>query len=295
MKKLNQWVKAHPYKALTFAILFTLISACMATVNTVGFWYGMAIYALAGLAWAMVFSRDVSILLALAIATSSIQAAEPPVEAAGAGVAIGVVVICVGGYCVYRVVKFCQTKFPKETTNTNSPPSFIPQTGGESAASWNYGSIGSCDPTLHPGPDLLAVESSATLFTVDIRIDADGNATIGTRATKDAATQNWSDFQAEVASHGIEVTGRPDNSQYFSTNRVPCNSSDAFISFDTTTKTVDLIDAVHPVKLIEIERSRDLQNWTPFIRTRVGSGGRGLRIEDATTTSTMFYRVNVSQ
>lgn len=293
MKKLNQWVKSHPYKSLLFVFLFTVLSACMAVVNTIGFWCGLAIYALLGLAWSIVFSRDVSIVLALAIATSSVQAAEPPVESVG-GVAVGVVVICVGGYCVYRVAKFCQRKFPKESgSSTNSPPSFIPVPDNESAASWNYGSIGSCDPTLTPGPDLLAHETAGTLFGVDVRIDEEGNATVSVSANAES-TQSWAEFQAEVARHGIQITGNPDNSQYFSTNRVPCAPSDIAISFDANTKTVDLKDSGGPVKLIEVDRSRDLQNWSPFLRTRIGAGGRGLRIEDATTTSTMFYRVNVS-
>lgn len=294
MKKLNEWIKAHPYKAIIFVFLFTMLSACMAVVSSVGFWWGMAIYALLGLAWSMVFTRDMAIILAIAISTSSLEAAEPPRDSVG-GVAIGVVVICVGGYCVYRVVKFCQRKFPKETgSSTNSPPSFIPVPDNESAASWNYGSIGSCDPTLTPGPDLLAQDAGGTLFAVDVRIDEEGNATVNTSAAGEVATQNWAEFQAEVARHGIQITGNPDNSQYFSTNRVPCAPSDIAISFDANTRTVDIKDSGGPVKLIEIDRSRDLRNWTPFLRTRVGAGGRGLRIEDATATSTMFYRVNVS-
>lgn len=292
MKALNAWIKAHPYKALLFVFLFTVISSAMAVVNTVGFWCGLGIYALLGLAWSMVFSRDVSIILALSLAAGSIEATEPPVEAAG-GIAVGVVVICVGGYCVYKTVKFCQRKFPKETNGgTNS---FIPVADGESAASWNYGAIGSCDPTLTPGPDLLAQETGGTLFTIDILIDQEGNATVSTSAIGEAATQSWIEFQAEIARHGIQITGNPDNSQYFSTNRVPCAPADVAISFDATTKTVDLKDSGGPVNVIEVDRSRDLQNWTPFLRTRVGAGGRGLRIEDATTTSTMFYRVNVSR
>lgn len=234
------------------------------------------------------------VILALILWTNSLQAAEPPIESVG-GVAVGVVVICVGGFCVYKVVKFCQRKFPKESSNTNSPPAFIPQADGESAASWNYGAIGSCDPTLTPGPDLVMQETSGTLFTLDVRIDDDGNATVGMSADPDAATQNWADFQAEVARHGVQITGNPDNSQYFSTNRVPCAPADIAISFDATTKTVDLKDSGGPVKLIEIERSRDLRNWSPFLRTRMGAGGRELRIQDATTAGTMFYRVNVSR
>jgi hypothetical protein len=293
MKKLNQWIKAHPYKSMLFTFLFVQIAAIMAVVNENGFWCGLAIFVALVVLWAVEFSRDISklsIVLALSISTS-LNAAEP--EASPAGVAVGVVVICVGGYCVYRVVKFCQKKFPKETASTNNPPAFMPQ-GDESAASWNYGSLGSCDPTLTPGPDFLAPETSATLFVVDVRIDEEGSVTVRTSARGEAETQDWIEFQSEVARHGIQITGSPDGSQYFSTNRVPCSAEAVPISFDPDTKTVDLKDSGGPVKLIEVQRSRDLQNWSPFLRTRVGAGGRGLRIEDATTASSMFYRVNIS-
>lgn len=292
MKTLNQWIKAHPYKALLFLSFFELVAASMAVVNEMGFWCGLVLFISLLLFWAITFSLDskLPIILAVALAATSAEAAEPPQTAPG--IAVGVVVICVGGYCVYKVVKFCQRKFPKESTN--SPSAFMPQGDGETAASWNYGSMGSCDPTLTPGSDLLAQDSAGTVFTVDVRIDEEGNASIGTSALGEAATQSWTDFQADVARHGVQITGSADGSQYFATNGVPCSPDDIPISFDAVTQTVDIKDSGGPVRLIVLERSRDLHNWSPFLRTRVGTGGPGLRIQDATTAVSMFYRVTVS-
>lgn len=297
MKSLNAWVKAHPYKAILFACGFCVIAAALPATNELGMRYGIILFVLLLILWAGIFCGDVrklSLLLILAISTSESHAADPPVESVG-GVAVGVVVICVGGYCVYKTVKFCQRKFPKEAGNTNGAHSFVPTADGESAASWNYGAIGSCDPTLTPGPDFLVQETAGLLFAVDVRIDDAGNVTVNTSALSEGGTQGWAEFQAEVARHGIQITGNPDNSQYFSTNRIACTPSDVAISFDASTGTVDMKDSGGPVKLIEIQRSRDLQHWSSFLRTRVGAGGRGLRIEDATTAGSMFYRVNVSE
>lgn len=295
MKKLNQWIKAHPYKAIIFVFLFTLIAACLAVINEQAFWRGTVFGAGVIVFWALIFSRDalkLPAILALAIAVPSTKAAEPPREVSP-GVAVGVVVICVGGYCVYKVVKFCQKKFPKDT-NTNSPPSFSVNGGDESAASWSYGAIGTCDPTLTPEPEFVTSDtSSGTLFTLDIRLDQDGDFTVRMSASGESATQGWAEFQTEVARHGVYVTGSADGSQYFSTNRVPCRASDIPISFDALTKTIEL-RSDNPMKLIEVERSRDLQNWSSFLRTKVSAGAPDLRIQDATTAVSMFYRVNVS-
>ncbi len=303
IKDWNRWGHSHPWKAVLFAVFFTFNACVIGNVNATGFRFFLILLVLGLVALFSIVFRDMKklkttlpVALALIMAFSSVssQAAEPP-QPSPVGVGVGVVVVCAGGYCVYKLVKFCQRKFPKESSNTNSPPAFRPQ-GNESAASWNYGSMGSCDPTLTPGGDLRFVDGVVgTLFTVDLAVDESGGIAMRTSAQiGDAVTQSWTEFADEIARHGVTVTGSPDGSMYYATNGVPCAPEDVLISFDALTGTVEIKDGSGPVKLIEIERSRDLLAWHPFLRTKVGAGGRGLRIEDATTATSMFYKISVS-
>jgi len=302
IKQLNRWVHSHPYKAILFAIVFTFDAAVTGFIDDRLLCYGVLVFIIVLAGWVSVFwwdTRKLGALLIAAMLAASVKAEEPrqePRQVSPVGIGVGVVVICVGGYCIYRISKFCQRKFPKETApNTNASPSVVPGDGGEMAASWNYGSAGSCDPTLEP-PGVVAVDIGApTMFRVDVNIDADGNVQTHTSAVfGEAVTQGWTEFQAEVARHGIYVTGSADGSQFFSINRQPCAAGQIPISFDLTTHVVNIRDGTGPAKLIEVERSRDMVNWSPFLVTKLRAGGRGARIEDASTASSMFYRVKVS-
>ncbi len=302
---LNMWIKAHPYKALGFNWAFMMISTCMVASNEEGCWCGVAVTAVIAAVGGIVVYRDLkklkktlAVLLAFIIAMTATAQEQPP-EAIPVGPAVTVVVLCVVGVCVVLAVPSCKkiaAKLKTPATNAVEQLTGLSPQGDEDAASWNFGDHGSCDPTLPP-PEFAAVTPNGppTVFTVDVRVDEEGNVTTATHATiGEHAIQTWEQFMAEVATHGIFISGLPDNTQYFSRNRVPCRPEDVPISFDALTGTVEIKDGSGPVKLIEIERSRDLQNWSPFLRTRVGAGGRALRIEDATTSASMFYKVKVS-
>jgi hypothetical protein len=203
-----------------------------------------------------------------------------------------VVVICVGGYCVYRLVKFCQKKFPKET-NTNE---LTVRGGEEYGGAWNYGMIGSCyDPQFQAAS---VTETDATTFSLNVLVGQGGTlSTTMSTVSGEGTTQSFEEFQIEVAGHGLWVTGNGDNTQYFSINRVPCVDIECRmgipISFDEDTKSVK-IESDGVMQRVSIERSSNLVNWSPFLITDVAEGG-GFRTIDTTRDEQMFYRVTVLQ
>ena len=307
MKQLNQWMHEHPYKAVGFAVLFTVVATFVGCNDHL--WNaGLAAWGLLVAAWSFIYLRDTRKLAAIlatvmAITSMPVKAAErEPVN--GGGVVIGIVVVCSAGVCVYKMVKFCQKKFPKEkAANTNATPEALTwfssdggtgSGGGRSAGAKNFGDLGSCgaeeQSELYNSEGVMM---PATLFTIDVRMDAQGRVTTQTGATFGTNDiQGWVDFQAEVATHGVQVTGVPGHTSY-ATNGVPCASEDVPIMFDDVTHSVS-IRGTGPSRRCEVERSTDMVAWAPFISVTV-SREAGAQIVDASASGAMFYRVRLSE
>lgn len=234
-------------------------------------------------------------LLALALCALLVipaQAKEPePVFRPAAGVAVGAVVVCVGAYCIYKMVKICQKAFPPKSTNSSS--GFMASAEDEYAAAYEYSSIGSCyvPPDLRHVSPYEDLSSPATTFTLNVMVEPAG-VTTSMSASKEEPTQTWTEFQAEMASHGLFITGRPGLPQ-FSRNGVPCDAALVPLEFDQATGRV-INRTGGDLRRVVIERSPNLVDWSPLLVTDTGVGS-GFKVVDTTGEGQMFYRVSAIQ
>lgn len=227
-----------------------------------------------------------------ALLATPIKSSEPEPEfKPAAGYLAGGAVICIGGYCVYKLYKTCQRLFPK--SSTNSPPSNVSfqAASDEYGMSWNDTSIGSCADI--EGEQFNAASEEVNYIAVlKVTVDNAGTVTSSISAAKSEPdqTQSWDEFKAEVASYGLVVSERGDGTKYYSVNRVPCGPGGVPIVFDEQTKTVVHAGFSGQMRTITIERSKDFQSWTKVMSTTTGYG-TGFRVDDLTRSGQMFYRV----
>jgi len=237
------------------------------------------------------------ILLCVSLVMLPIHAAEPePQFRPAVGYVAGGAVLCLGGYCVYKLYKTCQRLFPK-TKETNGPSASLSfqASGDEYGISWNHTSIGSCVDT--EGDQFNAASDDERYVAVlKVTVDDAGIVTSSISAAKaePEQTQSWEEFRAEVASYGLVISERGDGSKSYSLNRVPCGPDRVPITFNDQTKTVVHAGFDGRMKTIAIERSKDFQSWSPLMSVVTGHG-TGFRVDDLTRSGQMFYRVQVSQ
>lgn len=229
--------------------------------------------------------KTICILLCLVLPTTPIMA--EPVFKPAAGYAIGAVVVCAGGYCLYRIAKFCQRKLPtKKPGETNS--FWFSMEGDEYAAAYEYSSIGSCPPP----PDVNVIThdggSTATTFIINVLLN-NGQPTISMNAVRDS--QTWDEFASEMASHGLFLTGHASYDPQFSRNRVPCAGAEVPVSFEPFTGRV-IHQADEPLVQVKIERSPNLKDWYPLLVTDTAENS-SFGVMDTTVDGQGFYRVSV--
>lgn len=232
-------------------------------------------------------------LLSCSLAASNLRAQEKP-EANAAGVGVAIVVVCVGGYCIYKTIRFCQKKFPKDKlANTNELYSFSGGAGDEYGGSWNHGSLGSCPPDATGKSALLSGTASPTLFVLNVTVESTTSLKIAMASSRNEDSwQSWADFQADVTSHGLTITGRADGSQYFSLNGSPVSAGEVPLRFDTVTGQV-IHDRGGELVSIVIEASTDLENWQRLASV-VHGVGEGFQIADVSGEDKTFYRVLIA-
>jgi hypothetical protein len=229
------------------------------------------------------------ILLCVLLAIPA-QAKEPePVFQPAAGLAVGVVVVCVGGYCIYKMVKVCQKVFPK-STNSNSGFFFYAQAGDEYGGAYEYSSPGSC----YVPPDSLSLQEdltkNPTTFTLGVAVNGGNVTTTMSADASEGSSQDWAGFAAEMATHGLHLTGRAQGDPQFALNGIPCDAC-VPLSFDPLTGRV--IHATGgPLRRVVVERSVNLQDWSPFLVTDVGDGAR-FSVVDTSRSAQAFYRVSL--
>jgi hypothetical protein len=164
----------HPFKVVLFTFLFTIIPALMAVTDERLFYPGLVAFMFFVIVWAIGLWRNnkniVTVLLILGIMAAPLQRAK------GAMIGVGVIVVCVGGYCVYKVVKVCQKKFPPK--DTNAPPESLSLEGEEYGGAYEYSSIGSCwmpaSLNANPYEDLMV---NPTTFTLNVMVEPYGATT----------------------------------------------------------------------------------------------------------------------
>ncbi len=224
------------------------------------------------------------LILTLLLCTNLVVPAKPQ-EAVAVGVTV--VVVCVGGVCIYKVVKFCQKKFPPK--DTNAPPDSLSLDSGEYGGAFEYSSIGSCyvppEVNSFPYEDLL---HAPTTFTLSVLLTNGAIATTMSADATEGTAQSWSEFQAEIASHGLLLTGHPAYEPQFERNGAPCSPEEVPLTFDNVGKVTQHGYGEH--RTIVIERSPNLQDWYPLMVTDIPDG-TGFKIIDTTREQSCFYRV----
>lgn len=220
-------------------------------------------------------------------------AAEPTPRPEGAGLAVGIVVVVVGGVAVYKMVKICSRLFPK---STNSEPSQVVGTVGadEYGASWNYGVLGSCTDSEQ---DQLGVNLDGNIYVSNLNIAVDEfgsvSCTISASKADPSQYQTWTEFQQEVASHGLLVSQFGDGSKYYSRNRMPCGSELVPLAFNDTDRSVTMTGgSPDRMRTLVIERSTDMVGWAGFLTVNSPWDSR-FRVDDLTRSGSMFYRVRI--
>jgi hypothetical protein len=154
-----KWIRFRPILTILFVMVLSSMATCLAFRGDWLFYGGLAYTILALFIGYLIF-RDAAKIMLIAFLASClvipVQAQEQKnrpteVEIAAAGgcaaAAVAVVVIAVGGYCVYKIVKFCQKHFPKEEkkdTNKVDRVEFNLAESDSYAAAWNFGEMGSC-------------------------------------------------------------------------------------------------------------------------------------------------------
>lgn len=278
-----------------------------ATLALIGFldnpFYGAAMYVsgLLYVAWHFRnnnrFKAPLSVLLAAMMIQGDAKAAEEPPTAEAAGIAVAVVVVCVGAVCVVSLVKFCQRKFPKGTNSTSGLMFSAAADDDEYGASYNYANIGSC----YIAPDFRAASGSPeepTTVTMNIFLNDDSTVTTSTVTLNgEDTTQDFAGFQREMWNkHRLSVSGMGDESKSFSWNGVTADPSMVPITFDPFTKAVKTTvgNSQGELRMIVIERSFDMEQWSPFLKYEMSTGS-GFRFVDTTVEGQMFYRVQVTQ
>lgn len=290
-KALIQWASAHPIQTILFTFLFTSISVVLGFREDwmVG---GLTVFFLGLAGWCLSLWRHGKKIITLLLIAVMVTAPIQQIRAAMYGV--GVVVICVGAYCIIKVVKVCQKKFPPKSTNA-PPEEFSANADGEYGGVYEYSSIGSCYEPL-PGQDLLAspfenLTNNPTTFTLNILPQPGG--TVATSITTSTAddSQSWAQFVEEMAGHGLPVTGRPGSEPRYERDGIPCDASAVPLSFDPWTGRV-IHGTGGVMTRITVERSLNLETWSPLLTMDVNNG-KGLRLVDTTREGQMFYKVSV--
>ena len=285
MKTIREWIAARPFVAVGLAVLFSVTS------TAAGFredWRPLLVSMFGCGLMVFVFSmhRFLGLIIAITLALPT-KAEEQPVVP----VAAGIVVICVGGFCIYKVAKFCQKHFPKEEKKTNELTGFSVTSSDEYGAAWSYNSAGYC---YEPGFQLASVEESPTTFNLDVLVGA--GATLRTTmsaVTGPGTSQTFSEFKAEVEKHGLFISDHAEPYPHYERNRIPCSEDVVPISFDPLSKAVTH-NTGGTMRKVVVERSINLVDWFPLLTTEV-SEGTGFRVADCTRENQMFYRVQVIQ
>lgn len=306
MKTLMQWLHGHPLKAVLFTMIFTAIATTAAFREDLLIQLGLT-YLFVLFVWCSIFWCDnandsprtgvklMALLLAGLFCYSQTEAAEPvqPKQQENiAAVGVGVVVICVGGYCLYRIVKVCQKKFPPKNTNAPTEESFSAEVSGdEYGGACEYSSIGSCY-VMPPPPDAFPYEDltmDATTFTMNVKV-AGGMASSSINASRALPAQTWDEYTAEMATHGLFLTGRFAWEPQYEIGGSPCDPSAVPLSFDFYGRVTHNTGGER--RLVTVERSPNMENWFPLLVTEVSDGTK-FQVVDTTREGQMFYRTTV--
>jgi hypothetical protein len=315
-------MKEHPFQSVFTAASTGILSTAYAFRPD---WHGIWFLGLAVLIFLAIsvtcFERKekippkiqiITLLLVLSIATPSnaqLLVEEPPVAEelggsggggvtdpqCGAGGVVAVLVLCAGAYCVYKLIKFCQKKFPRTAKNKEEDSfTFNPDGSPDTdAAAFNYGEMGSCGPC----DDELAASLTGGnpdphvnfILDLEVSVNEEDDVILRPALSTDRTPESlitFLEFAKEVQEeHAVKITGTS-GSEYFSHNGIPIPKEEAAIQFDPNRRAVKVANGDYSVV---VERSFDLQTWETVLHTEVNPGAV-VRMVDTTRTGQAFYR-----
>lgn len=300
---MRNWITGEPVTAFILAAGFGSLATAMGLRED---WtpYLLAVFVVGLIVMTVsMWKYTAPVVLAALLAAPQLQAQAPfpdrqeQIQPAGVGVAVGVGCLCLGAYCVYKVASWCNKKFPPKDTNAVSNFAATGgQSGDEYGAAYNYAAAGSCWPGEYEFAP-AGEDDGGTLWRLNILLESADvvRQTMTATSGPDQGFQTFEQFQAEMLSHGLWMSGVADGRQTFSWNRQPIDPSMSPISFDPETKTVrNTMAGEGERRRIVVSRSADLRNWSHFLSTEVGVGA-GVQVVDATRKGQMFYRVEITQ
>lgn len=282
MNTIRQWIAARPWTAVGLSWFFG------ATAAVAGFRDDWLPYMI-GLLIVGLFIMGVSMrrhaTKLILLAALMVQVNNRAEERQAAPVGVAVVVVVVGGVCVYLLVRTCQKLFPKTPApSTNSPPNV----GGKSddtAGSWTYSGFASCaQPMSEPQWPTVTMELSGTIESDGLRVGA------SRRVNTTELLQDYNAFLADLQRHGITIG--PVGSMNYGRNGRPAYEQEVPIRFseDGTAHVATVYSDSGPSVPMVIQRSFDMQTWTTFGHVAVPFGQK-FKLVDTTTSQSAFYRV----
>lgn len=211
--------------------------------------------------------KTTSLILVAALIAAPMRSEEPrPVQPKAGPAAAAVVVVVIGGFVIWKMIRFCKRKFPK---NTNGTP-------GNAMMNTRYGAAfsvsGTCD---NDGED-----GTGTSFYV--MVSPSGNV----QTVSSSFVQDLKATQSQVASNGLSMVPVVGASSY-SKDGQPIPEGQSPIKYDGVARVVTVGAGG---QMIRIERSKDLKEWESMGTVNMPAG-HTLQIEDASQQGQMFYRV----
>lgn len=272
--KIIRWIKAHPLLAMAHAA-FTASVATFAGCNYQDKWvvipaFGIIISQALGAMFGVWLARLGILLALLTPQPAKAQAIQPAGSPLG-GYILGGAVIVVGGVVIYKVAKWCQKKFPKtKPQETNAPPGEVSMFGMAFTQSADY--------CIEPAAEAALIPTRL----VEIEI-VDDKLAIGSYGEEELTT----DWAGELALFGLSMDFSQPAISY-SWNNQPALPQQVPISIQDSTIVIEDSD-----RLVHVEHSLDLQNWTTLARIQYRSGARAI-IQDVVTGIQGFYRLKTS-
>lgn len=286
MKTIRQWISDNPWTAVSLAAFFGVTSALAgAREDWLPYVGGAFVIGLLVMVFSMRNWAALALAAALAFPSMPAKAEEPPIAEGGAGVAV--VVVVVGGVCVYLLVRTCQKVFPKTPApSTNSPPD-VRGTGDDVAGSWSYYAQVSCYTGQFGEEEWPQVTMELTGIVTD---GPEFRLTGARKMTRAEDSQDFYDFQSDLARHGISMG--PVGTQLFGRNGRPAEEQETPIRFSESGSehVVTINSDTAPSVPIVLQRSFDLKTWKDFGFVSVPMGQQ-FRLIDTTTGQSAFYRI----
>jgi hypothetical protein len=295
IREFTSWVKAHPYKACLFAAIMAALGAWDGTRPYLQ-WIDLLPWALFLAAVALVIHWDgkgLSYLLIGAFLCQPIQSRAQSREPAAAGAIVAIVVVVVGGFIVFRIVRFCDRVFPRPPApaKTNNPPAVIFGASPSYALATTCTTFGSC----YTASSLMAEDAVATVVELSGVIEETSQGTLGFRMQQTTKlnptndTVSLSEFERGIQDWGVHFGSAGEvfyglDGQPSSPDQVPIT-----VQLNGFSSAVNACDPSWEHLPVVFERSTDLFHWEPILTVTVNEGQR-ISFSDATYEGQMFYR-----